>query len=229
MSDSLSENPQMGSLKVVKLTSGEEVIGLISDSSKHKYTIVFPARLETFYNRDSAGQLIEFVKLTNYLTNIKGYEINIPKEVVIYMGSPTTDLEKMYETYYTTMQTDPKIVVTSGEIDNAAGAENGLQLLNELFNNEEFINFVNDLIDNYENIDMMIEEIEDVEETEETEENEVSEKETPQIDPVSEESKTPPKAKKRRIMNPEPLKLPYKPEGNPNQPESWSDNPTDYI
>jgi len=217
MSDSLPENSFSGIIRVLKLTSGEEVIALVSEATPEKYSIKLPARLDTFYSRDENGELLEFVKLTNYLSNIKGYEINLPRDVVIYIGSPTPDLEKMYETYIVAMQQDPKVVITSGEMDQQS-SENGLQLLNELFNNEDFVNFVNDLIENFEGAEIVI----DDEEGEE-------EPEKPSVEPVKEEAPKPSKPKKRRTMNPEPKKLPYDPEANPNSAEGWSDNPNDYL
>lgn len=218
MSDSLPENSFSGIIRVLKLTSGEEVIALVSDASPEKYSIKLPARLDTFYSRDENGELLEFVKLTNYLSNIKGYEINLPRDVVIYLGSPTPDLEKMYETYIVAMQQDPKVVITSGEMDQQS-SENGLQLLNELFNNEDFVNFVNDLIENFEGAEIVLDDDEEAEE----------EPEKPSVEPTKEEAPKPSKPKKRRTMNPEAKKLPYNPEANPNSPEGWSDNPNDYL
>lgn len=218
MSDSLPENSFSGIIRVLKLTSGEEVIALVSDASPEKYSIKLPARLDTFYSRDENGELLEFVKLTNYLSNIKGYEINLPRDVVIYIGSPTPELEKMYETYIVAMQQDPKVVITSGEMDQQS-SENGLQLLNELFNNEDFVNFVNDLIENFEGAEIVLDDDEEAEE----------EPEKPAIEPAKEEAPKPSKPKKRRTMNPETKKLPYNPEANPNSAEGWSDNPNDYL
>ena len=219
MSDSLPENSFSGIIRVLKLTSGEEVIALVSEASPEKYSIKLPARLDTFYSRDQNGELLEFVKLTNYLSNIKGFEINLPRDVVIYSGAPNLDLEKMYETYIVAMQQDPKVVITSGEIDQQS-SENGLQLLNELFNNEDFVNFVNDLIENFEGAEIVLDDDEGEEE---------EEPEKPVIEPVKEEAPKPSKPKKRRTMNPEAKKLPYNPDANPNSAEGWSDNPNDYI
>jgi hypothetical protein len=219
MSDSLPENSFSGIIRVVKLTSGEELIGLISEASPDKYTIKLPARLDTFYNRDANGELFEFVKLTNYLSNIQGFVINIPRDVVIYIGSPTPDLEKMFETYMIAMETDPKVVVTSGEVDQTSGPESGLHLLNELFNNDDFVNFVNDLIENFEGAEIIMED----------EDSEESEPESPTMEKPKEEAPKPPKPKKRRTMNPEAKKLPYNPEANPNSAEGWSDDPKDYL
>lgn len=225
MSDSLPEDSFSGAIRVVKLTSGEEVIALIKEASPDKITLNFPARIDTYFTRDPNGELYECVKLTNYLSNIKGYEINLPRDVIVYMGSPMTQLEKMYETYFQTMQTDPKVVITSGELDQAMGPEAGLQLLNELFNNDDFVNFVNDLIDNFEGAEISI----DIDEESDESEAEEYEPETPVIEPAKEEAPKPPKAKKRRIMNPESKKLPYEPDAPANKPESWSDNPSDYL
>ena len=226
MSDSPAENSFSGIIRVVKLTSGEEVIGLINEASPEKITINFPARIDTYFTRDPNGELYECVKLTNYLSNIKGYQINLPKDVIVYTGVPMTQLEKMYETYYVTMQTDPKVVITSGEIDQIENPENGLKLLNDLFNNDDFVNFVNDLIDNFEGAEIIIDDDDEILEIENKEDNEP---ELPLNESIQEEAPKPSKPKKRRIMNPEAKKLPYEPDAPPNKPESWSDNPDDYL
>jgi len=225
MSDSLPEDSFSGVIRVVKLTSGEEVISLMKDASPDKVTLSFPARIDTYFTRDPNGELFECVKLTNYLSNIKGYEINLPRDVIVYSGSAMPQLEKMYETYYETMQTDPKVVITSGELDQGMGPEAGLHLLNELFNNEDFVNFVNDLIDNFEGVEISM----DIDDEAEEIEIEDFEPETPVIEPVKEEAPKPSKPKKRRVMNPESKKLPYEPDAPANKPESWSDNPNDYL
>lgn len=218
MSDSLPENSFSGVLRVVKLTTGEEIIGLVSEASPEKISIKLPARLDVYMSRDQNGQLVEYVKLTNFLANIEGYEISLPRTVVVYTGKPAIDLEKMYEVYFVTMQTDPKSVVSSGPEDGIVGPENGLQLLNDLFNNADFVDFVNELIDNFENAEIFIEEeLEDIEQEGIIDEEEVL------------EAQTPPKPKKRSRMKPEKKILPYNPEGDPNKAESWPDDPSEYF
>ena len=80
------------------------------------------------------------------------------------------------------------------------------------------------MIENFENSEIVIDE-EDLE----IDNTEESEPESSINGPVQEESPRPPKPKKRRIMNPESKKLPYEPDAPANKPESWSDNPDDYI
>lgn len=217
MSDSLPENSFSGVLRVVKLTSGEEIIGLISEPKPEKLLIKLPARLDNYMMKNSTEEYVEYIKLTNYLSNIKEHEIQIPMTAVVYMGAPNIDLEKMYEIYFMTMQTDPKSVVTSGP-DINTHPEPGLQLLNDLFNNEDFVGFVNDLIDTFEGVEIL-----------EDENDEESVLEGSINDSVPEETNTPPKPKKRRRIKPEAKKLPYNPDSPPEDPESWSDNPQDYI
>lgn len=217
MSDSLPENSFSGVLRVVKLTSGEEIIGLISEPKPEKLLIKLPARLDNYMMKNSTDEYVEYIKLTNYLSNIKEHEIQIPMTAVVYMGAPNIDLEKMYEIYFMTMQTDPKSVVTSGP-DINTHPEPGLQLLNDLFNNEDFVGFVNDLIDTFEGVEIL-----------EDENDEESVLEGSINDSVPEETNTPPKPKKRRRIKPEAKKLPYNPDSPPEDPESWSDNPQDYI
>jgi len=217
MSDSLPENSFSGVLRVVKLTSGEEIIGLISEPKPEKLLIKLPARLDNYMMKNSTDEYVEYIKLTNYLSNIKEHEIQIPMTAIVYMGAPNIDLEKMYEIYFMTMQTDPKSVVTSGP-DINTHPEPGLQLLNDLFNNEDFVGFVNDLIDTFEGVEIL-----------EDENDEESVLEGSINDSVPEETNTPPKPKKRRRIKPEAKKLPYNPDSPPEDPESWSDNPQDYI
>ena len=105
MSDSFSENPFTGVSRVVKLITGEELLGIVKDAYENKIEIKFPAKLETYSIRsENTNELIECVKLTNYLSNIKNFEIAIPKSSIVYIGYPTPDLEKMYETFFVTMQ-----------------------------------------------------------------------------------------------------------------------------
>lgn len=212
MSDSLPENSFSGILRVVKLFSGEEIIGLINEASPDKYSIKYPAKLECYYAKDEAGNIVEYVKLTNYLANIKDYEVSLQRHAVVYIGSPALELEKMYETYLIAMQSDPKSIVSSSNIDPATDTRPGLQLLNDLFNNEDFVNFVNDMMDTFENSELIIEE----------EENKTF------IEEINEEPPAPKKKKKNKVK-PESKKLPYNPEANPNTAESWSDNPEDYL
>jgi len=217
MSDSLPENSFSGILRVVKLTTGEEIIGLVSEASPDKILIKLPAKLDAYMSRDETGNMVEYVKLTNFIANIEGYEISLPRTVIIYIGKPAIELEKMYEVYFMTMQTDPKSVVSSGP-EEILGPEAGLQLLNDLFNNEDFVDFVNELIDNFENVEILIEDdSEDMGQEGVIEDEEVLE---PQI---------PPKRKKRDRMKPEKKILPYNPEGDPNKAESWPDDPSEYF
>lgn len=227
MSDSLPENPLSGVLKVVKLASGEEIIGLVSEPHQDKILIKLPARLENYVTRDETGNIVEYVKLTNYLANIKNFEVVLNRNIIIYIGSPQIELEKMYEAYFITMQADPSSILTSSASDTmyeSGNMDNGLELLNNLFNNEDFVNFVNDLIDSFEGVEIV--EVDD-------EEEEISAEETPvesdMSDPVQEEPKARPKPKKRSKVKPETNKMPYNPEQPPEDPRSWSDNPQDYI
>jgi hypothetical protein len=218
MSDSLPENSFGGSLKVVKLISGEEIVGLVCELQPDIIQIKLPAMLENYLNRDpSSGEMVEYVKLTNYLANVRGFEVNLPKSVIIYMGMPTLELEKMYEVFFVTMQEDPKAIIGN----SPSNSESGLQLLNDLFTNEDFVNFVNDLIDNFEEAEILIED-EDEDASFDAESSINDSTTTDELDPQ-------PKPKKRNKAKPESKKLPYNPESPVEDAESWSDNPNDYL
>jgi hypothetical protein len=216
MSDSLPENTFSGVLKVLKLTNGEEIIALVMEATPEFITLKYPALLENYTGRDEKGNAVEYVKLLNYLSNIKACEIILCKKTIMYIGEPRPELENMYKVYYAAMQKDPNSIVTNSS-DEYASTENGLQLLNDLFNNEDFVSFVNELIETYEGVEIL-EDFDDGIEAESI------------IEPSEEKpSQPPPKKKKRKGIKPETKKLPYNPEADPKTPESWSDNPSDYL
>jgi len=224
MSDEVQETPFGGIVRVVKLINGDELIGLVRDAQLDKILILFPAKIETALSRDENGELIEYFKLTNYAANLQLSEISINRTSILYTGTPADDLSKMYDIFFQAMQTDPKSIMNNISEDIVVGPETGLMMLNELFNNEDFVNFVNDMIDTYEGAEIMIDVDDDGEEIEE------SDKQEPSIeDLLIEEAPKPPKPIKRRTMNPETKKLPYKPDGDPNKAESWSDDPSEYF
>lgn len=224
MSDEVQETPFGGIVRVVKLINGDELIGLVRDAQLDKILISFPAKIETALSREKSGDIIEYFKLTNYAANLQFFEISINRTSILYTGSPAEDLSKMYDVFFQTMQTDPKSIMQNISDDIVVGPEAGLIMLNELFNNEDFVNFVNDMIDTYEGAEIMVDVDDDGEEIEE------SEKQEPSVeDLLIEEAPKPPKPIKRRTMNPETKKLPYKPDGDPNKAESWSDDPSEYF
>ena len=224
MSDEVQETPFGGIVRVVKLINGDELIGMVKDAQLERFSISFPAKIETALSKDETGDIIEYFKLTNYAANLQFSEISINRSSVLYTGAPADDLSKMYTIFFDTMQTDPQSIMNNVSEDIVVGPETGLMMLNELFNNEDFVNFVNDMIDTYEGAEIMIDVDDDGEEIEE------SEKQEPSVeDLLIEEAPKPPKPIKRRTMNPETKKLPYKPEGDPNKAESWSDDPSEYF
>jgi hypothetical protein len=219
MSDSLPENSFSGILRVVKLITGEELIGMVCEAMPDKVTIKLPAKMELYNSKDPDGNIVEYVKLTNYLSSIKGYEISISRTAILYIGQPALDLEKMYEIYFMAMQNDPSTIISSMP-EGHESVESGLKLLNDLFNNEDFVDFVNELIENFEGVEILTELEDDGEENESDS----------FIEPLPEDEPEPKPAKrKRNKAKPEGRKLPYKPDSPPEDPESWSDNPEDYI
>lgn len=220
MSDSLPENPITGVLKVVKLVTGEELIGVVNDTSVDILSIRLPAILQNYATKSPTGDIIEFVKLVNYLYNVKDFQMFVNRNAIVYTAVPTDDLRKMYETYITVIQENPKSALSYNDYDVSETPENALQLMNDLFNNEDFVNFVNDLIDSFEG--------ESIEEEEQEEDEETVAESFIEAEEVQKEEEQP-KKKKRKRVKPETNKMPYNPDSPPENPESWSDNPTDYI
>ena len=224
MSDEAQETPCDGIVRVVKLMNGEELLGIVQDVCTNHISMILPAKVETAYSKDENGILIEYVKLTNYAASVKNSEIVLNKNAIMFIGDPISDMLVMYQTFSEAMKTDPESVRTSTSDEGVSSPQAGLMMLNELFNNEDFVNFVNDMIDTYEGAEIMIDVDDDGEEIEE------SDKQEPSVeDLLIEEAPKPPKPIKRRTMNPETKKLPYKPDGDPNKAESWSDDPSEYF
>lgn len=198
-------------IKVVKLTTGEEIVGILINDSGKEYEISFPARVDVHYGKGPDG-MTEFVKLSNYAASVLNYTLKIPHTATVFVGEPNQDLRIMYMTYCEYMRNDPKMIISSAGEDSSMQKDyQGLEMLNELFSNSDFVEFVNELIDNYEGTS--------VEEEEEEEETFIIEE--------PEEKEIQPKKKKK--VKPESKKLPYNPDANPNTAEGWSDNPNDYI
>ena len=57
MSESLPENSFGGVLRVVKLTSGEEIIGMVNEAYTDRISIKLPARVETYVVRDEKKRI----------------------------------------------------------------------------------------------------------------------------------------------------------------------------
>ena len=222
MSDEAQETPCDGIVRVVKLMNGEELLGIVQDVCTNHISMILPAKVETAYSKDENGLIIEYVKLTNYAASVKNSEIVLNKNAIMFIGDPISDMLVMYETFSEAMKTDPESVRTSASGEGVSSPQAGIMMLNELFNNEDFVNFVNDMIDTFEGSEVILDE--------ELEEIEESEQQEPTVeDLLVEEAPKPPKPVKRRTMNPETKKLPFNPDSSPNSAESWSDNPEDYI
>lgn len=212
MSEPEPESDISSIVRVVKLISGDEIVCMVGEADKDKIIIKYPAKMQAFMARNTDNEYLELIKLTNYLMNIDKFEVTIPRSSVIYMGRPMKELVKMYNMFVVEMQTDPKSIISSHADSNLVNPNNGLQLLNDLFNNEDFVEFVNELIETYEGVEIELDEDNDVIEP-----------------PVKEEPKAEQKPKKRHKARKESSKLPYNPDANPNSAEAWSDNPNDYT
>jgi len=205
MSDESNDSSE--SIRIVKLTTGEEIVGILMNDSETEYELSFPARVDVSYGKGPEGPT-EFIKLSNYAAFTSLFVIKIPSNSVIFISKPNDELKIMYMTYCEYLRQNPKMIISSAAEDANTNSEFvGLQMLNELFNNSDFVDFVNELIENYEDTEIF-----DLDEEDE-----------------KEEKIEDPKPKKKKKFKPEATKLPYNPEANPNTAEGWSDNPNDYL
>jgi len=227
MSDLVPATPFDGIVRVVKLLNGDELLGVVRDVDSNNIQLILPAKLETSYSKDNNNNVIEYIKLTNYAANIKNYEMVILRSAILYIAAPTDELEKMYQTFFYTMKTDPNSILNGTANEIGVDPEAGLQMLNELFNNEDFVDFVNNLIESFENENLFSEIDED--DVEVNDESDLFLPEASISDSEEEKAPKPPKKKKRKAVKPEPKNMPFNPDGNPNSAESWSDDPRDYL
>lgn len=228
MSDLVPTSQFNQEVKVIKLMNGDEIIGVVRQSDNCTQ-VLYPAKIETAYTKDEKKNLVEYVKLTNYAINLKEGFIQLSPAAIMFIGNPMHELEKMYEIFYITMQQNPNALITNKSDDIPIGPEAGLQLLNELFNNDDFVSFVNELIDTYEGIEIVDDSGDDNESYEGNGETEELLLEPPIGDSSSEDVQKAPAQDKRAKMAPESQEMPFNPEGSPESAESWSDNPEDYI
>lgn len=198
------------SIKVVKFSSGEEVVSMVIEQENEVF-LSNPAKIVVYTSSNELGQVIECLRLTSYLANIKETGITVLKNYVMYISDPSEDIEKMYNAYLSFMAGLAEMP-TSAQLEPEGDA---METAWRLFSDAEFVDFLQELYDdNSVDLDMIEEEAE--EEVEEEWKEKV-------------EKPTPPKAKKKKKYKKETLQLPYDPEGDIRNPESWSDNPEDYL
>lgn len=228
MSDLVPATPFDGIVRVVKLINGDELLGIVRDVDQYNISIILPAKLETAYSKDKDNNIIEYIKLTNYAANVKNHEMTILRSAILYIAAPIDDLEKMYQTFFHTMKTNPSSILNGSADEIQVGPEAGLQMLNELFNNEDFVDFVNNMIESFEGESLFTETSDDLGE-EAGEETNLFPPESSINDSQEEEAPKAPKRKKRKGINPETNNMPFNPDASPNSAESWSDDPRDYL
>jgi hypothetical protein len=200
-------NPASSSVKIVKFTSGEEVIATVI-KSESEITLLNPAKIITYSSSTPEGHVIECIRLVSYLANTDLQSINILLKHVIYLANPADEINKMYESYISFM---------SGLTDETIAAAiepsgDGMDAAWNLFSDPQFVDFMQEIYDDHMNeIDHMEQEIEE------------------DFDDLDKEwEKTVNKNKKKKYKKEE-FKLPYNPDAKTSDPESWSDNPEDYL
>jgi|LakMenEpi03Aug12_release.lakeMendotaPanAssembly.Ray.scaffolds.fasta_scaffold06393_26 hypothetical protein len=199
------------SIRVVKFSSGEEVVSVVIDNDT-EVVLSNPAKIVIYTTTNEEGHVIECLRLTSYLANIKEKAITVLKDYIMYMSEPSEDILKMYDAYLSFMEGQTGGIVTA-ELEEDGDA---LDIAWTLFSDTHFVNFLQEL---YEDSHIDFEEIEEEDLIEEEEINKLWEKET-------EAEKKP---KKKRKFKKEELKMPYTPDGDIKDPKSWSDNPEDYL
>ena len=193
-------------IRVVKLSTGEEIISFVSES-ENEVILVNPAKIITYTTATSEGAVLECIRLTSYLGNIESKSITLLKQYVLYIATASEEIFKMYQSYINFMQgIDDKMI--TGTIEDQADSN---EVAWNLFSDPEFVNFLEEIYEEH------LSELQEIEEDEE------------ELDIDWEKEISEFKGKKKKKFKKEELKLPYKPEKEASDPESWSDNPEDYI
>lgn len=202
----MEENNSEASLpiRVVKLSTGEEVISFVQES-EGEILLVNPAKIITYTTATSEGTVMECIRLTSYLGNIDAKSIAILKQYVLYIATPSEEINKMYESYMNFMNGIENKMIT-GVVEDNSPEETAWSL----FSDPEFVNFLEEIYEEH---------LGDMEEVEEADD---------ELDAEWEKEVEAPKKKKKKYKKEE-LKLPYNPEMEASDPQSWSDNPEDYI
>jgi hypothetical protein len=192
------------SVKVVKFTSGEEVVASVVEN-ENEITLFNPAKIITYSSSTPEGHVIECIRLVSYLANTNLESIEIANKQIIYTSAPSEDILKMYEAYTSFM---------SGLTDETLSAAVGpnadpMESMWNLFSDPQFVDFMQDIYEEH------LQEIENIDEEIEEDFDELD----------KEWEKTVKKNKQKK----EEFKLPYNPDAKISDPESWSDNPEDYL
>lgn len=198
------------SIKVVKFSSGEEVVSMVIEEENEVF-LSNPAKIVVYTSSNELGQVIECLRLTSYLANIKDKGITVLKNYVMYIAEPSEEIQKMYGAYMAFMA-GLEETSTSAQLEPETDS---METAWKLFSDAEFVDFLQELYEeNTIDLDMIEEEAEE----------EVEEEWKEKI-----EKPIPPKAKKKKKYKKENLQLPYNPDGDIKDPKSWSDNPEDYL
>lgn len=203
----MEENNSEASLpiRVVKLSTGEEIISSVNEF-EGEVSLINPAKIITYTTATSEGAVMECIRLTSYLGNIDAKSITILKQYILYIANPSEEISKMYSSYINFMNgIENKMITGTIEEDNTPE-----EVAWSLFSDPEFVNFLEEIYEEH------INDIEDVEEPDE------------EIEKEWEKEVEVPKKKKKKYKKEE-LKMPYNPEMEASDPQSWSDNPEDYI
>ena len=114
----MEENtPQASSsIKVVKFSSGEEVVAVVEEFDT-EIIISNPAKIVIYSSTNEQKQIVECLRLTSYLANIKEKSMSILKNYIIYIAEPSDDMLKMYNAYLSFMEGLSTGVITA-EMDS---------------------------------------------------------------------------------------------------------------
>jgi hypothetical protein len=201
------------SIKVIKLSSGEELISMV-DESPDEVVLSNPAKIVFYTTSTPDGEVIECLRVTSYLANIKETSITILMKHVIYLAEPSEDILNMYNSYLEFMNgLKDDVILAEIEPDH-----DNMDVAWALFSDPQFIDFVQEIYEEH---------LQDSEIDEEEDREEPSEELFDSLN--AEWEKAINENRKKRKYKKEDLKLPYIPDNEASDPQSWSDNPEDYL
>lgn len=98
-------------IRVLKLTTGEEIVGVIEDKDTSIF-VKWPVKLSFTTENDETRPRI---KVDLFAGQVRGHSVDIDKSFIIYTGEPTPELKEYYDTNF------GKMVPASTSISNEAG------------------------------------------------------------------------------------------------------------
>lgn len=124
-------------LKILKLRSGEEIACQVVNETENHMLIFQPMIFKTSSTYDPMGRLVDVITLHDWLVNTDNKEVELPKNHVAFISTPSKQTTNLYETE-SLKEFKPKNLDTNNEKNHMDMPDDMLaisEILNDLLNN----------------------------------------------------------------------------------------------